>query len=85
MGKLRNIIWSGYNGGFWGRASRKGRKIFKKFIVISHVKLKNLITLQKFHECADLVKNIIIIIIKNSFLTWAWGKPPKACNLLVFS
>ena len=58
MGKLRNIIWSGYNGWFWGRASRKGRKIFKTFTVICHVKLKNLITLQKFHECADLVKNI---------------------------
>ena len=36
MEKLRNRIWTGYNGG----SSPEDRKIFKKFLEIGHVKLK---------------------------------------------
>ena len=39
MGKIRNIIFTGYNEGSGGRAP-EGRKIFKKVVEIGNVKLK---------------------------------------------
>ena len=49
MGKIRNIIWTGYNGGSRGGAP-EGRKFFKKIFEICNVKLKKLITFQKLHD-----------------------------------
>ena len=43
MEKIRNIIWTDYNGGF-------DRKAFKKFLEIGNEKFKKLTTFQKFHD-----------------------------------
>ena len=47
--KIWNKIWTGYNGGIEGGATR-GRKIFKKFIEIEHVKFLKIINFQNFHD-----------------------------------
>ena len=47
MGKIRNIIWTGHNGGF------VPRKAFKKSVEIRNVKLKILIT---FQNCMNILQ-----------------------------
>ena len=66
MGKIRNIMWTGYNGWVRGAERPEGRKIFKKSVEIGHVKLKNVITFHKLNEMFVRIWIKKIRIIENS-------------------
>ena len=76
----------GYNGGFeGGEPPPEGRKGFKKIIEIGHVKLKKLITWQKFHEFflrgfGQIYKNNL----KFSTTRGLGAEPPDAREFLWF-
>ena len=60
MGKIKNLIWTCYNGARGGAEPPEGRKNVRKFVEIGNVKFNDF-TKIAWTVCTELDKNIRII------------------------